>query len=178
MTRRKPITFIVAAAVAGLVALGISACGGGGNGATAATAPATTGNGGSTMIGTASTDNLGTILVDSQGRTLYRFQKDSGSKSMCFGDCASNWPPLRADGKPTVGGGANASMVGTTKRSDGKPQVTYNGHPLYLFAGDQKPGDTNGEGLTEFGGSWYAVSPSGDQVVSQSSSSGGGGFSY
>jgi predicted lipoprotein with Yx(FWY)xxD motif len=114
------------------------------------------------------------ILVDSQGRTLYMFQKDSGMKSACFGACASDWPPLRASGKPTVSSGVNASMVGTTTRSDGKPQVTYNGHPLYLYTGDQKPGDTNGEGLTAFGGGWFALSPAGNQVSGQASSSGGG----
>ena len=63
-------------------------------------------------------------------------------------------------------------MIGTTPRSDGKPQVTYNGHPLYLFAEDQNPGDTNGEGLTAFGGSWFAVSPAGNQVTGPASSSG------
>jgi len=88
--------------------------------------------------------------------------------------CAVNWPPLRANGKPTLGSGANASLVGTTMRSDGKPQVTYNGHPLYLFTGDQKAGDTNGEGINAFGGLWYAVSPSGNQVSGASSGSGGG----
>jgi predicted lipoprotein with Yx(FWY)xxD motif len=85
---------------------------------------------------------------------------------------------VRANGKPTVGSGANASMVGTTARSDGKPQVTYNGHPLYLYSGDQRPGDTTGEGVTAFGASWFAVSPAGDQVSGQASSSGGGGVGY
>jgi predicted lipoprotein with Yx(FWY)xxD motif len=107
---------------------------------------------------------LGKILVDSQGRTLYLFQKDSGNKSACTGPCAGAWPPLRANGKPTVGSGAKASLVGTTARSDGGPQVTYNGHPLYLFVKDTKAGDTNGEGKTAFGGRWFAVSPTGKQV--------------
>ena len=97
-----------------------------------------------------------------------------GTKSECSGDYAAAWPPLRAGGKPTVGGGAKASMIGTTNRSDGKPQVTYNGHPLYLYSGDQSPGDTTGEGLTAFGAAWYAVSPAGDQVTGQPSSSSGG----
>jgi predicted lipoprotein with Yx(FWY)xxD motif len=76
-------------------------------------------------------ENVGKILVDSQGRTLYLFERDSGTKSACAGACAVEWPPLRATGKPTVGGGANASIVATSNRLDGKPQVTYNGHPLY-----------------------------------------------
>jgi predicted lipoprotein with Yx(FWY)xxD motif len=82
---------------------------------------------------------LGNVLVDSKGRTIYLFKKDSGTKSVCRGECAIEWPPVRANGEATVGDGANASMVATTKRSDGKPQVTYNGHPLYLYEGDQNP---------------------------------------
>ncbi|HLM26124.1 MAG TPA: hypothetical protein VK304_04060, partial [Thermoleophilaceae bacterium] len=85
------------------------------------------------------------------------------------------WPPLRAKGKPAVGSGAKASLVATTARSDGRPQITYNGHPLYLFRGDRKPGDTNGQGSTAFGGGWYALSPAGNEVSAQPSNSGGGG---
>ena len=176
MTRSKPITFIASAAAVALIALGVAACGGGGQGATAATAPATTASGHAATVGTANAGNLGTVLVDPKGRTLYLFQKDSGTKSACFGACASLWPPLRATGKPTAGSGANASMVGTTARSDGKPQVTYNGHPLYLYSGDQKPGDTNGEGLTAFGGSWFALTPAGAEVSRQASNPGGYGY--
>jgi len=100
--------------------------------------------------------------------------EDMGTQSECTGACASAWLPLRRTGKPTVGGGANASLVGTTMRSDGSPQVTYAGHPLYLFSGDQNPGDTNGEGLVAYGASWYAVSPAGNQITGQASSSGVG----
>ena len=80
------------------------------------------------------------------------FQKDSGTKSTCFGNCAVNWPPLHVSGKPTEGNGANPSLVGTTSRPGGELQVTYNGHPLYLFEGDKNSGDTNGEGVDAFGG--------------------------
>lgn len=103
--------------------------------------------------------------VDSQGRTLYLLQKDSGTTSSCTGACAAAWPPLRSSGNPVVLGAANASLVGTTARSDGKPQATYNGHPLYSFVMDTKSGDANGEGLTAFGGTWFAVSPAGNPVV-------------
>lgn len=84
--------------------------------------------------------------------------------------------PLRATGKPTVGGGANASIVATSDRSDGKPQVTYNGHPLYLFSADQKAGDTNGQGVNAFGGLWYVLSSSGDEITTPAGSSGGFGY--
>jgi D-xylose transport system substrate-binding protein len=103
---------------------------------------------------------LGKILVDAQGRTLYMFSKDSGTTSACTGACAQAWPPLLGNGTPTVGSGANASLIGTT----GGSQVTYNGHPLYLFVKDTKPGQVNGEGVTAFGGSWFAVSPAGNRV--------------
>jgi predicted lipoprotein with Yx(FWY)xxD motif len=119
---------------------------------------------------------LGKVLVNSQGLTLYLFQADTGTTTACFGACAAAWPPLRATGQPTVGKGANASLAGTTARSDGNPQVTYNGHPLYLFVQDKKAGDTNGEGLTAFGGGWFVVSPAGTQIVGSASSSGGGGY--
>ncbi len=117
---------------------------------------------------------LGSILVDSQGRTLYLFQRDSGTQSACTGACAVDWPPLRVTGKPTVGKGAKPSIVVTSARSDGKAQLIYNGHPLYRFSGDQKPGDVNGQGVNAFGGLWYAVSPAGDQVTTQAPSSGSG----
>jgi predicted lipoprotein with Yx(FWY)xxD motif len=175
MTRSRPITFLAGAAAVALIALAAAGCGGGASGATAATAPPSTSSGHQATIGAANEGNLGTILVDSRGRTLYLFKKDSGTKSTCFGACASAWPPLRASGKPTAGSGAKASMVGTTTRSDGKQQVTYNGHPLYLYQGDEKAGDTEGQGVTAFGGGWYALTPAGNQVSGQASSSGGGG---
>ena len=115
---------------------------------------------------------LGRILVNSSGRTLYLFKKDKGPKSTCYGQCAEFWPPLKAGGKPKAGSGVRASKIGTTKRRDGTRQVTYNGHPLYLFAQDTKRGDTNGEGIKAFGARWYAVSPAGTQVTGHSSSGG------
>jgi predicted lipoprotein with Yx(FWY)xxD motif len=126
--------------------------------------------------------SLGQILVDSQGRTLYLFQKDTGTTSTCTGACATAWPPLRATGQPTAGPGTDPALLGTTPRSDGGPQVTYNGHPVYLFFRDQKPGDTKGEGKNAFGASWYALSSTGNQVTAAtpsnptSSSGGGGGY--
>jgi predicted lipoprotein with Yx(FWY)xxD motif len=110
--------------------------------------------------------SLGKILVNSQGRSLYLFKADAGTKSACTGACATAWPPLLAKGNPTAGSGANASLVGTTTRSDGRRQVTYNGHPLYLFIKDTKPGQTNGQGVIAFGGAWFGLSPAGNQISS------------
>jgi predicted lipoprotein with Yx(FWY)xxD motif len=109
--------------------------------------------------------SLGTILVDSKGRTLYLFEKDKTKKSTCSGACATNWPPVTTSGKPTASGGALASKLGTSKRSDGKTQVTYNGHPLYLFVADKnKPGSTKGEGIDAFGAEWYVVGTNGKKI--------------
>ena len=165
MTRTRSITLLASATALVLAALTVAGCGSsGGTNASGSSAPPKTANGQSATVGV-TTENLGTILVDSKGRTLYLFQSDSGTKSACTGACAIDWPPLRATGKPTIGVGATASSVATSARSDGKPQVTYNGHPLYRFSGDQKPGDTNGEGVNAFGGLWYALSSAGNQIV-------------
>jgi predicted lipoprotein with Yx(FWY)xxD motif len=169
MTRSRSMTTLAGAAVIPLAALA-AGCGGGNHSATAASsspppkttsAPATTA--GVATVHVAKT-RLGKILVDSHGHTLYLFKKDKGKKSACSGACAQFWPPLRTSGKPKAGSGAKASLLGTTKRSDGKPQVTYNGHPVYGFVMDKKAGDTNGEGVTAFGAKWFALSASGKQV--------------
>lgn len=181
MTRSRPITFLMTAAAVPLIALVVAGCGGGGGGATAATPP-TTSAGQTATVGAANNGGLGKILVDSQGRTLYLFQADKGTKSACTGACAKAWPPLRASGKPVVGTGLTASKVTTAPRSDGMPQVVYNGHPLYTFAHDQNPGDANGQGVNAFGANWYVLSPAGATITtsgsSSSSGSGGGGGGY
>ena len=179
MTRNKSIRFLAGATLS-LMALAVAGCGGdddNGGGTTAASQSPTTPSGQAGTISAQNVSNLGTVLVDSKGLTIYLFEKDSGTKSSCFGGCAAAWPPVRASGKPKAGSGLNASLIGTTPRSDGAAQITYNGHPLYLFAGDQSAGETNGQGLTEFGGSWFALNSAGDPVTTQSSStstSGGG----
>jgi predicted lipoprotein with Yx(FWY)xxD motif len=105
--------------------------------------------------------NLGRILVDAHGKTLYVWAHDKTPRSTCNGACAEYWPPLLTKGRPQAISGANSKLLGTTKRSDGRVQVTYAGHPLYYFALDTKAGQTNGEGLTDFGGRWDPVSAAG-----------------
>jgi predicted lipoprotein with Yx(FWY)xxD motif len=179
MTRSKPITFLASAALIPLAALAVAACGGGGSAATAAT-PKTT-SGASATVGVANS-SLGSILVNSTGHTLYLFKADSSTSSACTGACATAWPPLLASGTPTAGTGLTASKLGTITRSGGTHQVTYNGHPLYLFIKDTKPGQTTGQGVTAFGAAWFALTPSGSQAStpasSSGSSSGSGGFGY
>ena len=172
MTRSRSVTFLASVAALPLAVLALAGCGGSGS-SSAPPAPPKTKDGRLATVGIAN-EGLGKILVNSRARTLYLFQKDSGTMSACTGACAVNWPPLRDSGSPLVGSGVNASLLGTTTRSDGKPQITYNGHPLYLFVKDRKPGDTNGEGVTAFGGSWFAVSPTGNQVSAQAPSPGNG----
>jgi len=127
-----------------------------------------------TSIG-ATQSKFGSILVDGHGRSLYLFERDRNGKSSCYGGCAGEWPPLIASGKPHAKPGVKAALLGRTKRHDGRWQVTYRRHPLYTFAGDTSKGQTNGEGLDDFGGRWYLVSPAGAKVVGETSSTGGYG---
>jgi predicted lipoprotein with Yx(FWY)xxD motif len=107
---------------------------------------------------------LGRIVVDGRGRTLYLFEKDRRGSSACSGLCATYWPPLLANRKWLAIKGVKQSLLASIRRADGSRQVTYAGHPLYLFSGDTKRGQTNGEGLTDFGAGWYAVSPAGKKI--------------
>ena len=108
---------------------------------------------------------LGPILVNSRDHTFYLFAKDRNGKSACSASCAKFWPPSLPQGKPTAGPGVKASLLGTTRRSNGTVQLTYNKHPLYTFVLDKKAGQTNGEGNVAFGGKWYALSARGTAVV-------------
>jgi predicted lipoprotein with Yx(FWY)xxD motif len=159
---------VVKAALLATLTIALAACGGSDNQAsgTAATATPTTAAAQGTSGGTvavASTD-LGTILVDAKGRTLYVFTKDKGSQSVCSGQCASSWPALTVTGTPSAATGVQASALSTSKQANGSTQVTYAGKPLYYFAGDAKPGDTNGLGV---GGVWFPVDGDGNLVKSK-----------
>jgi predicted lipoprotein with Yx(FWY)xxD motif len=126
----------------------------------AAAAPATDATTASDVDVAIATDpTLGDHLVDGDGRTLYLFERDQGTTTACAGGCADSWPPIIADGTPTAGDGVDASQLGT---ADGiaPDQITYHGHLLYYFAGDQAPGDTNGVGIPD----WYAVAPDGEAI--------------
>ncbi len=106
-----------------------------------------------------SQSDLGAILVDGEGLTLYLFVPDGQGESVCYDECAANWPPLIEEVE--AGDGIDASLLGSTERTDGTTQVTYNGWPLYYFAGDSSPGDTNGQGLNDV---WYVLDSAGDAV--------------
>jgi predicted lipoprotein with Yx(FWY)xxD motif len=116
-----------------------------------------------TTISAAST-RLGEILVDGSGRTVYLFEADRGKDSTCYNACARAWPPVNASGAAKPTGGASPALLGTARRQDGTTQVTYAGHPLYYFMADKKPGDMNGQGISQFGAKWYVLAPSGKKV--------------
>jgi predicted lipoprotein with Yx(FWY)xxD motif len=152
----KVIAFAVAA-----VAL-IAACGGSGSPtSSASTSPSPTGE----KIAVATNAKLGQILVDESGMTVYLFVADTGTASTCYTQCATIWPPVLTTGAPQVGTGVQASLLGTTTRTDGKVEVTYAGHPLYYFFKDKAAGDATGQGINGFGGLWWVLSPSGAAIT-------------
>jgi predicted lipoprotein with Yx(FWY)xxD motif len=150
-------------------ALFLAACGGSSStsSTTAASAPAPAKASSSprpaAVVGT-STSSLGTFLVDAKGRALYLWDADHGTMSTCSGACAQAWPPLTATGTPKASGQVKSSLLGTTKRADGSREVTYDGHPLYYYAGDSAPKQTNGQGSDSFGSPWWVVSPAGRAI--------------
>jgi predicted lipoprotein with Yx(FWY)xxD motif len=106
----------------------------------------------------------GHILADGRGRAFYLFAKEHSRSSECYGACATNWPPVGVKGKPVAGPGAESRLLGNTRRSDGKLQLTYAGHPIYYYVGDS-PGRVLCQGVNEFGGLWLVVQPNGKPVA-------------
>jgi predicted lipoprotein with Yx(FWY)xxD motif len=161
-----------AAAAAVLAACGSSAtssAGGSGSTSTSSPAAATAGSLKTATIGGA------TVLTNAKGFTLYSFAPDTPAKSNCNGTCAQNWPPVTG---PATASGVSGTF-GTIKRADGSVQATFDGHPLYAFAGDTAPGQAKGNGLNAAGGLWHEITASGTAPAGSSSSgSGGGGYGY
>ena len=112
---------------------------------------------------TVSSSELGEILIDADGMTLYLFVPDQAGESTCYDQCEDNWPPLYDDELGDVGGDVDEGLLGTADRTDGTVQLTYNGWPLYRFAADAAAGDTNGQGVNEV---WWVVSPAGTAIES------------
>ncbi len=176
---RRPVVAVVAAALV------VAGCGGGtaavygGAGATTAASPsAAASTGQAYVVAVASDPALGSYLTGEDGMTLYVFRKDAPGTSACNGQCATSWPPFTLDAGESVSGGPGVTgSFATIARADGKTQVTYDGAPLYYFAGDAKPGDTTGQGLN---GVWFVATPSGAQPSASpaASSSAGDGSGY
>jgi predicted lipoprotein with Yx(FWY)xxD motif len=115
------------------------------------------------LITTKHDPKLGTILAYGPKRlTVYLFEADKGASSSCSGACAKVWPPITGTLQAT--GGAMSADLGTIKRPDGTAQVTYKGHPLYLYVKDKDDGDAYGQGINSFGAGWYALAPSGKKL--------------
>jgi predicted lipoprotein with Yx(FWY)xxD motif len=106
----------------------------------------------------------GPVVADDRGEAFYLFAGEKSSRSRCYGACADRWPPVLANGKPRAWPGGHSRLLGTTRRTDGKLQLTYAGHPMYYYAGDA-PGRILCQGVTEFGGLWLVVRPSGKPVI-------------
>ncbi|HLH81707.1 MAG TPA: hypothetical protein VKV38_00425 [Trebonia sp.] len=162
-----------------------AASGGNGYGASTPASTSTAGAPAAAAVIKTATGPAGTYLTDKAGRAVYLFMADSRDKSTCSGACAAAWPPVTVNGTVTAAGGAMASDLGTITRSGGAKQVTYDGHPLYYFAGDSGPGQTNGQGVNGFGARWWLVAPSGTAITtaagsgspaSSPASSNGGGY--
>jgi predicted lipoprotein with Yx(FWY)xxD motif len=163
------LTAIAALALAGCGSSdngGSSSGGGYGSGGTSteSTASKASSAGTAAIVSAATAGNLGKVIVDAKGFTLYDFHKDKGGEPACYGACEKVWPPLTTTGAPKAGEGAMASKLGTTKRKDGTLQVTYAGWPLYTYTADRKPGEANGNDIDSFGAEWYALLPSGEEA--------------
>jgi predicted lipoprotein with Yx(FWY)xxD motif len=148
------------AAIAGIVLLAACNTSGGGGTTPSASASASASENAESYEIKVATTSLGPTLTGADGKTLYVFTKDSTGKSVCNGNCATNWPPLTVEGdeKATAGEGVNAAWLGTLPRDDGKTQVSYNGRGLYYFGGDKAAGDVNGQGIS---GVWFVATPAG-----------------
>lgn len=171
---RSPIAIVAACTT---LVFGVAACGGdGSSGAatpsitntaeTTATAPAREGTT-SRRRGKAikaMNSRYGRMLFDGKGRAIYLFTKERRSKSRCYGQCAVAWPPVYTSGRPRARAGVDADLLGTTTRRGGRRQVTYNGHPLYYYITDTKPGQITCQDITEFGGTWLVVNPAGNAI--------------
>lgn len=112
---------------------------------------------------TVTDSSYGRVVADRRGEALYLFGKEKGKRSRCYGACARAWPPLLTKGRPRAGRGIKQRLLGTTRRRNGKLQVTYAGHPLYYYV-DDAPGRILCQNVSEFGGLWLVVKPSGRAV--------------
>jgi predicted lipoprotein with Yx(FWY)xxD motif len=155
--RLLPIAVIAAAALAGC---GSSSSSANDDPVVSATQPASAATARGPKLKVISSD-YGRILADGHGRALYEFTADHDKGSNCSGDCATAWPPYIVKSAPAAVSGAKPGLVGTTRRSDGKLQATYAGHPVYYYEGDHSPGEVNCQAAVEFGGYWYVLRSNG-----------------
>jgi predicted lipoprotein with Yx(FWY)xxD motif len=163
---------LVPGAVVAAAALAVAGCGGASSSSPTSSAPAAMPSAPAPAPSSAAAarvaladHGLGQMLVDGDGRTLYLFKADKTTESTCSGACAQVWPPVTDAAKVKAGAGIDAHLIGDSRRADGTSQVTYAGHPLYLYAGDGAAGGLLGQGLDSFGALWWAVAPSGTAIT-------------
>ena len=171
----------IAAIAAATLALGIAACGDESSSADESDAPATNATAATTEAQDATeaqqsrkrrrtttlklrNTRFGRILVDGKGRALYLFTREPSTRSRCYGQCAVAWPPFYARGKLRAGSGLDGDKLASSRRRDGRRIVTYNGHPLYYYISDTRPGQVTCHDVVEFGGTWLVVNPEGNAV--------------
>jgi predicted lipoprotein with Yx(FWY)xxD motif len=178
--RNRRLRMLLALPVAAAAAAVVAACSSAG---TPAGTPSSSSGGGNSAHAAAAAGSLktakiggATVLTSAKGFTLYSFAPDTSTTSKCNGACAQNWPPVKG---PATASGVKGTF-GTIKRSDGSVQATFDGHPLYTFAGDTAPGQAKGNGLNAAGGLWHEITTSGTAAPAPagSSSSGSGGYGY
>jgi predicted lipoprotein with Yx(FWY)xxD motif len=179
MNRTRLSFGVIAVAIAAVVAIVVATSGGAAETTRPAAAPASS-------ISVKQTP-LGKTLVDANGRVLYLFKADKRDQSTLSAAGQAIWPPLTSATTPAAGSNVSASQITVIKGAGGSSQVAYNGHPLYHYVGDHGPGQTNGQGLNQFGALWYVLSPAGTAITSapttpasgpSSSSSSGNAYGY
>ena len=170
---RNRLRMLLALPAVAAAAAVLAACGSSGTSSTSGSSSTSTSTPAAATAGSLKTTTIGgvTVLTNAAGFTLYSFAPDTPTTSHCNGTCAQNWPPVTG---PATASGVTGTF-GTIKRSDGAVQATFDGHPLYTFAGDTAPGQNKGNGLNAAGGLWHEVTTSGTAPAS-SAGSGGGGY--
>lgn len=115
------------------------------------------------VVITSASSNYGQMLFNDDGQAIYIWEREKSAKPRCYGDCAQAWPPVLTDGAPVAAGRVSAKKLGTTQRSDGTTQVTYNGHPLYYYT-DELPGEVRCHNVATHGGLWWVITPKGTRA--------------
>ena len=183
LTRLKapnPLRMLLAVLAVAAAAAVLAACSSSGSSSASGSTSTSTSTSTSSPVATTAGSTLktatiggATVLTNAQGFTLYSFAPDTATKSNCNGTCAQNWPPVKG---PATASGVSGTFS-TIKRADGSTQATFDGHPLYTFAGDTAPGQNTGNGLNAAGGLWHEITTSGTAPASSTSTtSGGGGY--
>jgi predicted lipoprotein with Yx(FWY)xxD motif len=174
LTRLNPLRMLLALLAVAAAAVVVAACSSSATSSSTGTSSSSSGSAAAASGGSLKTATIGgaTVLTNAAGFTLYSFAPDTPTTSNCNGTCAQNWPPVKG---PATASGVTGTF-GTIKRSDGSVQATFDGHPLYTFAGDTAPGQNKGNGLNISGGLWHEITTAGTAPAGSSSAGSSGGY--